>query len=226
MRRGRGLPPGVGPPDHSPLGRPATPLAIKLTHQLCHFIVYTSTKRWVGGEVAARQRPGGSPQSGRQPQDGRCADLSGKVVSAAPPSSGNLRPFVGRGSQTVPCAAIRTFASSAGSPAFKRRKRHDPSVGRQELQVRTGPLKVNFTFASPSQGSFVVEQGGGLAPDGHTETVELDLKEIREGLYLNSWTEASGATVTHVEDFANATVYSNVTVDGTLYNFVGTIKEA
>ncbi len=32
--------------------------------------------------------------------------------------------------------------------------------------------------------------------------------------------------MTHLEDFANATVYSNVTVDGVLHNFVGTIKEA
>ncbi|WP_306367866.1 hypothetical protein [Nocardiopsis sp. CC223A] len=89
-----------------------------------------------------------------------------------------------------------------------------------------GPLKVKFTFDSPSQGSFVVEEGGGLTPDGHAETVRLNLKKIREGVYLNSWTEAGGATVTHVEDFANATLYSNVTVDGTLYNLVGTITEA
>jgi hypothetical protein len=89
-----------------------------------------------------------------------------------------------------------------------------------------GWLKVRFTFDSQSQGSFVVEEGGGLTPNGHAETVALDLKEIRDGVYLNSWTEASGATVTHVEDFANATLYSNVTVDGTLYNFVGTITEA
>jgi hypothetical protein len=77
-----------------------------------------------------------------------------------------------------------------------------------------GDLKVRFTFDSPTQGSFIVVQGAGLAPDG------------REGVYLNSWTEASGATVTHLEDFENGTVYSNVTVDGKLYNFVGTIKEA
>ena len=32
--------------------------------------------------------------------------------------------------------------------------------------------------------------------------------------------------MTHVEDFANATLYSNVTVDGTPYNFTGTITEA
>ncbi|WP_440105331.1 MoaF-related domain-containing protein [Streptosporangium sp. H16] len=89
-----------------------------------------------------------------------------------------------------------------------------------------GELKVRFTFDSQTQGSFVVESGGGLAPDGHAETVKLDLRKIRDGVYLNSWTEASGATVTHVEDFANATLYSNVTVGGTLYNFVGTIEEA
>ncbi|MCK0116434.1 hypothetical protein MWU57_05260 [Isoptericola sp. S6320L] len=89
-----------------------------------------------------------------------------------------------------------------------------------------GPLKVRFTFDSSSQGTFVVEEGGGLAPDGHTETVTLDLRKIRDGLYLNSWTEASGATVTHVEDFANATLYSHVTVDSTLYTFTGTITEA
>lgn len=99
-----------------------------------------------------------------------------------------------------------------------------PMVGRT-YAFDMGWLKVRFTFDSESKGSFVVEEGGGLTPNGHTETVALDLKKIREGVYLNSWTEASGATVTHVEDFANATLYSNVTVDGTLYNFVGTITE-
>ncbi|AGZ44033.1 MoaF-related domain-containing protein [Actinoplanes friuliensis] len=89
-----------------------------------------------------------------------------------------------------------------------------------------GDLLVRFTFDSPTQGSFVVVQGAGLAPDGHAETVALNLQEIREGVFLNSWTEASGATVTHLEDFENGKLYSNVTVDGTLHHFVGTIKEA
>ncbi|MFD8384680.1 hypothetical protein ACFV2X_40205 [Streptomyces sp. NPDC059679] len=89
-----------------------------------------------------------------------------------------------------------------------------------------GDLKVRFTFDSPTQGSFVVEHGAGLAPDGHAETVALKLQEIREGVCLNSWTEVSGATVTHLEDFENGQLYSNVTVDGKLYHFIGTIKEA
>ncbi|MFI8527264.1 MoaF-related domain-containing protein [Promicromonospora sukumoe] len=110
-------------------------------------------------------------------------------------------------------------------PTKERTNMTVPMVGKT-YNFEMGQLKVRFTFDSESQGSFVVEEGGGLAPNGHAETVALDLKEIRDGVYLNSWTEASGATVTHVEDFANATLYSNVTVDGVLYNLVGTIKEA
>lgn len=89
-----------------------------------------------------------------------------------------------------------------------------------------GALSIRYTFNTEEAATFVVDKGAGLAPDGHTETVEIDLKQIREGVYLNSWTEASGATVSHVEDFAEGVVYSNVTVDGKLYPFVGTIAEA
>lgn len=88
-----------------------------------------------------------------------------------------------------------------------------------------GALKVRYTFESETEATFVVSEGAGLAPDGHTETVRIDLKKIRDGVYLNSWTEASGATVSHVEDFANGVVYSNVTVDGILHPFVGSISE-
>jgi hypothetical protein len=71
-----------------------------------------------------------------------------------------------------------------------------------------GWLKVRFTFDSPSQGSFVVEEGGGLTPNGHAETVALDLKEMRDDVYLNSWTEASGATVTRSASWPRVTLCS------------------
>lgn len=99
-----------------------------------------------------------------------------------------------------------------------------PMVGRT-YRFDMGWLRVRFTFSSSSQGRFVVEEGGGLTPNGHAETVAFDLKEIRDDVYVNSWAEACGTTVTHVVDLANATVYANVTVDGTLYNFVGTVTE-
>lgn len=92
-----------------------------------------------------------------------------------------------------------------------------------EYRFELGGLRVRYRFDSGTEATFVVEDGAGLALDGHTETVRIDLREIREGVYLNSWTEASGATVTHVEDFENGTLYSNITIDGTLHALVGTI---
>jgi hypothetical protein len=114
----------------------------------------------------------------------------------------------------------------AGSSGGERKECHGRAVGGQELQVRPGAVEGDVHLRLAVAGQLRRGRGRGLAPDGHTETVEIDLKKIRDGVYLNSWTEASGATVTHVEDFANATLYSNVTVDGTLHNLVGTITEA
>lgn len=95
----------------------------------------------------------------------------------------------------------------------------------EKYRFDLGQLKIDYQFDSETQATFVVVDGGGLAPDGHTETVTIDLKQIRDGVFLSSWTEASGATISHVEDFENGTLYSNLTMNGTLYNFVGTIEK-
>lgn len=88
-----------------------------------------------------------------------------------------------------------------------------------------GRLAVKFTYVSQSKATFTILDGGGMAPDGHNETVEIGLTKIRDGLYLDSWTEASGDTVTQVEDHATSTVYANITSAGILHNLVGTITE-
>lgn len=95
----------------------------------------------------------------------------------------------------------------------------------QTYHFDLGALKVDYRFDSDTKATFTVRQGAGLAPDGYTETVDIALHRIRDGLYLNSWTEAGGATVTHVEDFANGVLYSNVTVDDRLHAFKGTIRK-
>lgn len=99
---------------------------------------------------------------------------------------------------------------------------HLDPVGRT-FQLDLGDLRVRYSFDSTEQASFVVENGAGLAPDGHTETVSIELVEIRPGVYLNSWVEASGATVSHLEDFETGTVHSNVSVDGQIHRFSGSI---
>lgn len=93
----------------------------------------------------------------------------------------------------------------------------------KKFRFDLGDLRVNYSFDSPDKASFVVENGAGLAPDGHTETVAIELTQIRPGVYLNSWVEASGATVSHLEDFETGALYSNVSIDGQIHRFSGSI---
>ncbi|GAA3224035.1 hypothetical protein GCM10017691_11680 [Pseudonocardia petroleophila] len=88
-----------------------------------------------------------------------------------------------------------------------------------------GQLQVRSTYESDTRMTFTVIRGAGMTTDGHTETVDVEIVEIRQQVYLVSWREATGATVVHVEDLANSTLHSNVTLDGRLYRLHGTVKE-
>ncbi len=46
---------------------------------------------------------------------------------------------------------------------------------------------------------------------GDQETVNITKVEIRLNVYMIYWREKSGTTVTHVEDFENGIVYTNIT---------------
>lgn len=61
------------------------------------------------------------------------------------------------------------------------------------------------------------------APDfGKAEAVTYSATLIRPDVYMVTWPEANGTTVTHVEDFARDTVYTNITQpDHTFLNLVG-----
>lgn len=55
------------------------------------------------------------------------------------------------------------------------------------------------------------------------ETVSYTAVPIRAGVYMVYWTEKSGATVVHVEDFERKIVHTNITnPDRTFYNLSGT----
>ena len=94
------------------------------------------------------------------------------------------------------------------------------------LVADLGPLQTRLTYDSAQRMTFIVTRGAGLAPNGHTETVDIEIAELRPELFLVSWREASGATVTHVEDLATSALHSVVTIDGRLTRLTGTIKEA
>ncbi|RYJ42814.1 MoaF-related domain-containing protein [Flavobacterium beibuense] len=88
-----------------------------------------------------------------------------------------------------------------------------------------GVLKTELHFESESSMVFTVLEGGGLTEKGHSERVAITLAEIRPDVYMIAWKEASGATVTHVEDHQNGVIYSNATLpDGSFYTMRGTVK--
>src|SRR3712207_3950857 len=98
-------------------------------------------------------------------------------------------------------------------------------VGRT-FAANLGRLQARLTYESDTRMTFVVTSGAGMTTDGHSETVDVEIVEIRPQLYLVSWREAGGATVVHLEDLTNSTVHSTVTLDGQLYRLSGTFEEA
>jgi hypothetical protein len=93
------------------------------------------------------------------------------------------------------------------------------------FKMETEFLKVKLHFSADDSLEFTVLEGGELTAVGHTEKVATTIAEIRPDVYMIAWKEASGATVTHVEDHENGTVYSNATLaDGSFFTMKGTIS--
>lgn len=87
-----------------------------------------------------------------------------------------------------------------------------------------GVLKTELYFESDNAMVFKILDGGSLQKKGYSERVQTVIAEIRPEVYMVAWKEASGATVTHVEDHKNGIIYSNATLqDGSFYTMTGTI---
>lgn len=101
---------------------------------------------------------------------------------------------------------------------------HEPMANRNFF-ADLGQLSLEMRFEPGERMTFTVVNGGGLVPDGHTETVAVTSQEIRPEVFLTSWKEESGATITHLEDVERGRVYSRITLpDGTPIALTGTIK--
>lgn len=80
---------------------------------------------------------------------------------------------------------------------------------------------VRITTLPNRELSFHIAEG----PYAHTETVKVVATAIRPGVFLVSWVEASGATVVHVEDFAQSLLYSHATLpNGTFLRMKAAIR--
>jgi len=88
-----------------------------------------------------------------------------------------------------------------------------------------GAFKSELFFESEDSLVFNIVEGGGPGAPGHTEKVKITIAEVRPQVFMVAWKEATGATVTHVEDHENGILYSNATLpDGSFYPMQGTIR--
>ena len=82
-------------------------------------------------------------------------------------------------------------------------------------------FSVRLTTLPNSELRFAITDG----PYAKTEKVEIAATPIRPGVFLVSWVESSGATVVHVEDFANGTLHSHATLpNGTFLRMHGPLR--
>jgi hypothetical protein len=87
-----------------------------------------------------------------------------------------------------------------------------------------GSFKAELFFESDDSLIFRIAEGGGPSEQGHTEKVQIAIAEVRSQVYMVAWKEATGSTVTHIEDHENGILYSNATLpDGSFYTMKGTI---
>jgi hypothetical protein len=90
-----------------------------------------------------------------------------------------------------------------------------------EFDVKFDAFTVRLTTLPNSELRFHIAEG----PYARTETVKIVTTLIRPGVFIVSWVEAGGATVVHVEDFAQGALYSHATLpDGTFLRMQAPIR--
>lgn len=95
-----------------------------------------------------------------------------------------------------------------------------PIIG-QKFIADFGEYKYELYFESKKVLKWKPLFGG----DQNIRTEKINLIEIRPNLLLVSWQEKDGTTVTHLEDFENNIVHSNITTtDKTFLNLKGTLN--
>jgi len=84
-----------------------------------------------------------------------------------------------------------------------------------------GQMAFQLHFESATLMTFTQILPEGL---GSSETVHPTMVEVRPDVYMVYWKEKSGTTVTHLEDFENEIVYTNITLpDHNFLNLKGAL---
>lgn len=92
------------------------------------------------------------------------------------------------------------------------------------FMVDLGMAKAILNFKTETQLQFQITEMDGK-PTDETETVTIKLTELRPNLFMATWKEKNGNTITQVQDYENEIIYSNWTLpNGQFKNVKGTIK--
>jgi len=90
--------------------------------------------------------------------------------------------------------------------------------------VDFGMAKAILHFQSETLLTFTIIEKDGNATN-EKETVQIKLTEIRPQLFMATWKEINGNTITQIQDFENGIIYSNWTSpSGEFKNIEGTLK--
>jgi hypothetical protein len=97
------------------------------------------------------------------------------------------------------------------------------SITGKKYQLDFGMANAVLHIESETQLTFTITQKGGEAVN-ITETVAIRLTELRPQLYMITWKELSGTTVSQVHDYERGIIYSNWTSpDGEFSHARGTL---
>tara|TARA_B100000378_G_scaffold278889_1_gene284160 strand:- start:1368 stop:2096 length:729 start_codon:yes stop_codon:yes gene_type:complete len=89
-----------------------------------------------------------------------------------------------------------------------------------EMDVRYPSFQVSLTLLSTTQLVFEIKEG----PFARAETVDIQVVPIGNSIFAVSWQEASGASVTNIQDFDRGLVFSFATLpDGRFLRMRGTM---
>jgi len=87
------------------------------------------------------------------------------------------------------------------------------SITGKKYHVDFGMAKAILHIENKTQLTFTITEKGGEKTDV-VETVAIQLTELRPQLYMVTWQEQSGTTVSQVHDYENGVIYSNWTSAG------------
>lgn len=94
----------------------------------------------------------------------------------------------------------------------------------KKIELDFGIAKALMSIHSDTSLTFTILEKEGIKTD-ITETVEIKITEIRPQIFMTTWKEINGNTITQIQDYENGIVYSNwTTPNGEFINRTGTLK--